>query len=48
MSGETAQILTQYLLQRVKKYKIEEKLICYTADNTSSNFGGVKRSEKYN
>jgi hypothetical protein len=23
-------------------------LICYTADNTSSNFGGVKRSEKYN
>jgi hypothetical protein len=27
----------------VKKYKIEERLVCYTADNTNSNFGDAKR-----
>jgi hypothetical protein len=48
VSGETAQILTQYLLQCVKKYKLEEKLVCYTADNTNSNFGGVKRKGNEN
>jgi hypothetical protein len=48
VSGETAQILTQYLLQCVKKCKLEEKLVCYTADNTNSNFGGVKRKENEN
>jgi hypothetical protein len=26
----------------VKKYKLEENLVCYTADNTNSNVGGVK------
>jgi hypothetical protein len=29
VSGETTQILTQYLLQCVKKYKLEEKLVCF-------------------
>ncbi|GBO46480.1 hypothetical protein AVEN_160992-1 [Araneus ventricosus] len=48
VSGETAQILTQYLLQCVKKYKLQEKLVCYTADNTNSNFGGVKRKGEEN
>jgi hypothetical protein len=43
VSGESAEILAQHLLQCVKKYKLEEKLVCYTADNTNSNFGGVKR-----
>jgi hypothetical protein len=32
----------------VKKYKLEEKLVCYTADNTNSNFGGVKRKGEEN
>jgi hypothetical protein len=32
----------------VKKYKLEEKLACYTADNTNSNFGGVKRKGNEN
>jgi hypothetical protein len=43
VSGESAEILTQYLLQCVKKYKLEEKLVCYTADNTNSNFGGEEK-----
>jgi hypothetical protein len=43
VSGESAEILAQYLLHCVKKYKLEEKLVCYTADNTNSNFDGVKR-----
>lgn len=48
--GETAQILTEYLLKCVKKYKLEDKFVCYTADNTNSNFGeGGKKmcSEKF-
>jgi hypothetical protein len=48
VSGESAEILTQYLLQCVKKYKLDEKLVCYTADNTNSNFGCVKRKEEEN
>jgi hypothetical protein len=48
VSGESAEILTQYLLQYVKKYKLEEKLVCYTADNTNSNFGVVKRKGEEN
>jgi hypothetical protein len=35
-------------LQRVKKYKREEKLVCYAADNTNRNFGGVKRKGEEN
>jgi hypothetical protein len=31
-----------------EKYKIEEKLVCYTADITNSNFGGVKRKGEGN
>nr|GBO35342.1 hypothetical protein AVEN_113419-1 [Araneus ventricosus] len=48
VSGESAEILTQYLLQCVKKYKLKEKLVCYTVDNTNSNFGGVKRKGNEN
>jgi hypothetical protein len=32
--SESAEILAQYILQCVKKYKLEEKLVSYTADNT--------------
>jgi hypothetical protein len=32
----------------VKKYRLEEKLVCYIADNTNSNFGGVKRKGEEN
>jgi hypothetical protein len=42
------QALTQYLLQCVEKYKLEEQLVCYTADNTNSNCGGVKRKGNEN
>jgi hypothetical protein len=48
VSGESAEIFAQYLMQYVKKYKLEEKLVCYTADNTNSNFGGVKRKGEEN
>jgi hypothetical protein len=30
----------------VKKYKLEGKLVFYAANNTNSNFGGVKRKEE--
>jgi hypothetical protein len=32
----------------VKKYRLEEKLVCYIADNTNSNFGGLKRKGEEN
>jgi hypothetical protein len=32
----------------VEKHKLEEKLVCYTADNTNNNCGGVKRKGNEN
>lgn len=48
LPGETSDILTGYLLRCVKRYGVEEKVICLCADNTNTNFGGVARKGQGN
>ena len=41
--GETAQILSEYLLSVLDQKKIKGKLIQFCADNCNTNFGSVNR-----
>ena len=41
--GETAEILSKYLLLVLDQTKLKDKLIGFCADNCNTNFGGVKR-----
>ena len=41
--GETAEILSKYLLSVLDQTKLKDKLIGFCADNCNTNFGGVKR-----
>ena len=41
--GETAEILSEYLLSVLDQTKLKDKLIGFCADNCSTNFGGVNR-----
>lgn len=46
--GETSDILVGHILKCLKKFDIEHKIICVTADNTNTNFGGVNRKTENN
>lgn len=46
--GETSDILVEHILKCLKKFSIEHKIICVTADNTNTNFGGVNRKTEGN
>ena len=41
--GETAEILSEYLLSVLDQTKLKDKLIGFCADNCNTNFGGVNR-----
>ena len=41
--GETAEILSEYLLSVPDQTKLKDKLIGFCADNCNTNFGGVNR-----
>ena len=44
--GETAEILSKYLLSVLDQIKLKDKSIGIWADNCNTNFGGVKRREQ--
>jgi len=46
--GETSDILVEHILTCLKKFCIEQKIICVTADNTNTNFGGKNRKTECN
>lgn len=48
VSGETAEILTDHIFKSLEKNNLLGKVISYCADNTNTNFGGVKRRGKTN
>ncbi|KAL4092358.1 hypothetical protein QTP88_026878 [Uroleucon formosanum] len=48
LPGETYDILVEHLLKCIKKYSIDSKVVCLCADNTNTNFGGVKRKGQGN
>lgn len=48
LPGETSDILVEHLLKCIKKYSIDSKVVCLCADNTNTNFGGVKRKGQGN
>ena len=41
--GETAEILSEYLVSVLDQTKLKDKLIGFCADNCNTNFGGVNR-----
>lgn len=43
LPGETSDILVEHVLKCIKKFSIDSKVVCLCADNTNTNFGGVKR-----
>jgi len=46
--GETSEILTGRLLKTAQDFHLESKIIAIGADNTNTNFGGVRRMGKNN
>lgn len=46
--GETSDILSEVILKISREFTLEEKIIALSADNTNTNFGGLKRSGKRN
>jgi hypothetical protein len=46
--NETSEQLTSYILNVLKIWSIEHKLIALSADNTNTNFGGSSRRGKNN
>jgi len=46
LPGETAEILSNYLVSVLEQNELKEKVVGFCADNCNTNFGGVKR--KYN
>jgi len=43
LKGETADILTNYIIEILNKYKLSDKIIAFSGDNCNINFGGSNR-----
>jgi len=43
LQGETADILTKYIMDVLKKYNLYDKIVAFSGDNCNTNFGGVER-----
>lgn len=41
--GETAELITNYLMETINAYNLQKKVICFCADNANTNFGGCSR-----
>lgn len=48
LPGEKAEMLCNYLLNILNKHALKEKVICLSADNTNTNFGGPNRKGEEN
>lgn len=47
-AGETAEILSERVSKTLDDFKLRDKVVCFSADNTNTNFGGVSRKGKEN
>lgn len=43
LPGETADILTSYIMNVLKKYNLSNKIVALSGDNCNTNFSGVAR-----
>jgi hypothetical protein len=43
LKGETADVLTTYIMNVLDKYKLSKKIIAFCGDNCKTNFGGAAR-----
>ena len=48
LPGETAEILSNYLVSVLEQNELKEKVVGFCADNCNTNFGGVKRRGQNN
>jgi hypothetical protein len=44
LKGETADVLTTYIINALHKYKLSDKIIAFCGENCNTNFGGAARS----
>ena len=48
LGGETAAILSEYVVSVLEQNGLKEKLAEFCADNSNTNFGGLKRRGQNN
>ena len=48
VKGETSELLTDLLIRKLSEFEISQKIVCLSADNTNTNFGGVARKGRNN
>lgn len=48
ITGETAELLADHILDILKKQQLTEKVIAFSGDNCNTNFGGYKRAGSNN
>ncbi|KAI2807331.1 hypothetical protein BLOT_009295 [Blomia tropicalis] len=48
LPGETAHILTEFLMKAIIEHNLSSKVICYCADNARVNMGGTKQQGDQN
>ncbi|XP_060835436.1 uncharacterized protein LOC132929545 [Rhopalosiphum padi] len=48
LKGETANILSTYIIESLKKHKLSDKIVAFSGDNCNTNFGGVLRKGSNN
>jgi hypothetical protein len=48
LKGETANVLTIYIMDVLDKYKLSNKIIGFCGENCNTNFGGAARKETNN
>ncbi|CAI6349856.1 unnamed protein product [Macrosiphum euphorbiae] len=48
LKGETANILSTYIIESLKKHKLTDKIIAFSSDNCNTNFGGILRKGSNN
>jgi hypothetical protein len=48
LKGETADVVTTYMMDVLDKYKLSNKIISFCGDNCNTNFGGAARKGTIN
>jgi hypothetical protein len=43
LKGETADVITTYIMDVLDKYKLSNKIVAFCGDNCNTNFGGAAR-----
>lgn len=48
LKGETAELISEEVIKIIQKFHLENKVVAISADNTNTNFGGLRRQGREN